>query len=230
MQHHSLEQLIQRCQQEATQNRQQEAGYCFELFRRAFEQLDTAAWEAIQQQYRRLLLNWIHTSSQRTLSPEELEDIGQDAWLRFWRTLSRHTQPFSQRFPHIGATLNYLSQCAISAVLDHERKLQRQKQLHTLLTTEQERGEQTWDDEEETAEKTERIQMIREWITQEVKDPQEKLLLLLAYEHNLSPTAIASHYPTHFANAAEVYRVKERLLKRARRALAVSPPVTRKGD
>lgn len=218
MHHLSLAQIIQQCQQESTQTRQQEAGYCFELFRRAFEQLDTAAWEAIQQQYRRLLLNWVHTSSQGALSSEELEDIGQDTWLRFWRTLSRHTQPFSQRFPHIGAALNYLNQCAISAFLDYERKLQRQKQLHTLLIIEKEQGVQ-WDEQEETAEKTEQIHLVREWVANEVKDPQEKLLLSLSYEHNLSPTDIVSHYPTHFANAAEVYRVKERILKRAKRAL-----------
>lgn len=218
MHHLSLAQIIQRCQQESTQTRQQEAGYCFELFRRAFEQLDTAAWEAIQQQYRRLLLNWVHTISQGAISSEELEDIGQDTWLRFWRTLSRHTQPFSQRFPHIGAALNYLNQCVISAFLDYERKLQRQKQLYTLLIIEKKQGVQ-WDEQEETAEKTEQIHLVREWVVREVKDPQEKLLLSLSYEHNLSPTDIVSHYPTHFANAAEVYRVKERVLKRAKRAL-----------
>lgn len=219
MHHLSLVHIIQQCQQESTQTRQQEAGYCFELFRRALEHQDAAAWEAIQQQYQRLLLRWVHTSSQGRFAPEEIEDIGQDTWLRFWRTLSNPTQPFSQRFPHIGAALNYLNQCAVSAFLDYDRKLQRQKQLHTLLIIEKEQGVDTWHEQEETAEQTEQIRMIQEWVAQEVLNSQEKLLILLSYERNLSPATIATQYPNHFATAAEVYRVKERILKRAKRAL-----------
>lgn len=220
MQHVSLEQVIQHCQQEATQVYQQETGYCFELFRRAIEQQDASAWEALQQQYHKLVLRWVHTAAQGKLNPEVFDDLNQDAWLRFWRTLSHHTEPFSQRFPHVGAVLNYLNQCTISAFLDYERKMRRQTRLQEfppLLET-----ETTWDWTAywEKKEQAERIQMIREWVVQEVSDPQEKLLLTLAYEQNLSPAVIAQQYPTHFATVADVYRVKERIMKRGKRALA----------
>lgn len=220
MQHISLEQIIQHCQQEATQAYQQETGYCFELFRRAIEQQDTAAWEALQAQYRKLVLSWVHTAARSALALEVVDDLAQDTWFRFWRTLSRHVESFSQRFPHVGAVLNYLNQCTISAFLDYERKLRRHTQVQTLMTASG--GGAAWDENTywEKREHAEQLQLIREWMASAIQDPQEKLLLTLSYEQNLSPAAIAQQYPAQFASVADVYRVKERILKRAKRALA----------
>lgn len=219
MRHISLEQIVQRCRQEAAQTYQQETGSCFELFRRAIEQQDTAAWEALQQQYRKLVLSWVHNVAQGTQASDPFDDLGQDTWFRFWRTLSHHPAPFSQRFPHVGAVLNYLNQCAISAFLDYERQLRRQTRIRELSTIA--RPGAAWDEAAhwENREQAERIKMIWEWIAKEVQDPQEKLLLSLSYEQNLPPATIARRYPAQFATADDVYRIKERILKRARRAL-----------
>ena len=77
-------QLIDACQQEFQQSYQQEKGYCFALFCRAFEQEDKLAWEAIQQQYERMMRSWVRKTAVNLTSSEE-NDLLQEAWYRFCR-------------------------------------------------------------------------------------------------------------------------------------------------
>jgi hypothetical protein len=63
------------------------------------------------------------------------------------------------------------------------------------------------------------LQRVRTWIQANVTDSQERLVLSLSYQAGLSPGEIADRYPQEFPDAQAVRRVKERILKRARRAL-----------
>ena len=65
---------------------------------------------------------------------------------------------------------------------------------------------------------------MRAWIREHVDDPAERLLLDLVYRQGLAPAEIAQQHPDMFADVKQVYRIHERLLKRARRALAEQTP------
>lgn len=235
MPHTALQQLklqtvIQSCQEEAKQKREAEVGYCFELFRRALVDKKETAWEAIHQQYLHLLLSWIHSRlNVRSTIPtalvsqsEEANQLAQETFTKFWHTLSKKADVFVDMFPHIGAVLKYLNQCTISVFLDHQRHQQRLARIQNKLT------QNTRDEAvsaglearilDNIARKT-RLEQFQTWLATNVTDDQEQLVLQLSFERGLTPAEIATDYPQQFANARMVRRIKERVLKRARRSL-----------
>lgn len=217
----NLKDIIDRCAQEARQQRAQEHGYCFELFRRAIEQQDQAAWTALDRQYRQLMMGWAQAYPTGGQTVEDVDGTVQEALERFWRTLAK--RGISSNFAHVGALLKYLRQCVIATILDQQRRRQRRERLLERLASAPEALLTQHSFEETTlAElaRSEQIERVRRWISEEVRDPQEQRILALSYEEELNPTEIAARFPTEFENAATVRRIKERVLKRARRALA----------
>ena len=218
----TTEQVAQACLEESKQARQQEQGSCFELFCRAFDQQDSVAWEAIQTQYHKLMRQWLHASASDLLRVEEEEDLLQESLHHFWQTLAKQSTSIRIRFPHVGALLNYLRQCTYTAVVTQRRRQQKQTLLYEKLSRlAQDEGSTQelayWEKGEETIQQ---LQQVRAYISNSVADPQEQLLLHLTYRLGLKPKEIVARCPEDFATVKEVQRVKERLLKRMRRALA----------
>jgi DNA-directed RNA polymerase specialized sigma24 family protein len=216
-----LEQVAAGCRAEAERSRREERGYCFELFRRALEQRDHAAWEAVATQYHRLILGWVHGVG--LPADDDAEEVAREAFERFWRTLAGRCDPLTARFPHVGALLKYLRQCAVTTVLDRRRSsLQRGRLL--------EQAQRAYRLDVPTAQlpedalvdrlaRSEQLRQVRAWVAAEVSDPLEQLVLRLSYSEDLSPAEIAARHPEHFSEAALVRQIKERVLRRARRAL-----------
>jgi hypothetical protein len=217
----TLDAVVEGCRSESGQSRSEESGYCFELFRRALEDQEPAAWMAIDHQYKNLILHWMYNCSP-DLPREELDEIVPEALPKFWKILTQSTIPLAERFAHVGAILKYLKQCAISVLRDHERRLERWERVQTRLESttyltspiENEQELLTRVDQEKL------LQLVRKWVETYVTDSQERLVLSLSFESGLSPAQIFEHYPQEFPDVQAVRRIKERLLKRARRALA----------
>ncbi len=217
-----LAEIIRRCREEARLARSQEQGFCFEMFQRALAGHDAAAWAALQEQYQRLVLTWLHRSGD--LAPDEADDLACEAWEKFWRTLIRRAADLTAHFHHTGALLKYLQQCAITTLLDRQRRQQRQERLAARLT-EQQAHTPTLAPSElalRALQDAERLREAQRWAASQVTDPQERLVLQLSFEEDLSPAEIAARFPHDFDDVQAVRRIKERLLKRARRALAPS--------
>jgi hypothetical protein len=226
-----LEEVIQGCQDESSRPRSEEIGYCFELFRRAFEEEEQAAWLAIDEQYRRLMLRWVCDCSPG-LPPQEVEDIVPRALPKFWHSLTRSAVPLTERFAHVGAVLNYLKQCTISVYREHERRLRRREQVKQQLASGQYAGPGQAVAEEDLLSRIDQehlLQQVRRWIQTYVSDRQEQRLLFLSYEVGLTPAEIAARYPQEFPDTQTIHRIKERILKRARRALLNGPDIPRNG-
>jgi RNA polymerase sigma factor (sigma-70 family) len=223
----SSEEIARHCREEARRLREQESGYCFELFRRALEAQDEWAWQAIQEQYRGMILNWLQTAAHHRLAAEEAEDLLQNTLEKFWRTLGRRRNlAIAERFAHVGALLKYLRQCAVTAQLDANRQTKRWERLtHTLAReaeTARPNSSHTTVFEQSHADylyQEEQLQKVQRWFQAEVEDELEKLVIQLSYEQELKPADIAAHYPQQFASVHQVRQIKERVLKRARRAL-----------
>jgi hypothetical protein len=82
------------------------------------------------------------------------------------------------------------------------------------------------EDEQDLVERLEQeqlLQQIRVWIQSHVTDAEERQVLYLSYQVGLSPAQIADRYPDQFPEAQQVRRIKERILKRARRAFHTQP-------
>ncbi len=221
LRHVSLAEIIRRCQEEARLARDKEEGHCFELFQRALGDRQPGAWEALQQQYQRLVLGWLHKASD--LTPDEVDDLAHDAWQKFWCSLGQRASDLSAHFQHVGALLNYLHQCAITTLLDQQRRQQRQERLLARLSEMQANVPTPLTPADlalDELQRAERLTQAQQWAASQVNDPQEKLILVLSFEQDLLPADIAARFPAEFPDVQTVRRIKERLLKRARRALA----------
>ncbi len=219
----STEAIIQGCQAESTQPRAEESGYCFELFRRALEEQEASAWLALDAQYRQLILRWGRDYAP-DLPREEIEQIAPDALPKFWQSLTNSAEPLTERFAHIGAVLKYLKQCTFSIVADYRRQLQRIDRIKQRLELAEQPIPKSQEQEQELSirlDQEQLLQQVRAWIQTNVTDAAERQVLYLSYQEGLSPAEIAARFPKQFADAQYVRRVKERVLKRARRALRV---------
>jgi hypothetical protein len=214
-----LDDVIRGCRIESGQPRGQEKGYCFELFRRAVEEQEQDAWSALNEQYRNLVVRWLANGS-AALTREQAEEIAPETWSKFWRAQINADTPLSERFAHVGAVLKYLKQCTFSVVREYERRLWRRERIQQRLEVD---GKVTTSlSEEELLARIDRerlLQQVRRWVETYVTDPQELQVLALSYEQGLTPAEIARQYPQEFTDAQMVRRLKERVLKRARRAM-----------
>ena len=215
----ALANVVLQCQEESQQDRSQGEGACFELFCRALDEGDPQAWAAFQGRYSSLVTGWIRSQGPG-LSQATVDDLAQETWLAFWRSLTRRSVRVRERFAHIGAALRYLKDCARIAVIEYLRWEQRQRRLLDawaalpVPSVESLPGSMA---------RREKLGAIQDWIHRTVTDPQEQLLLHLAFERGLKPQEIQRRFPDEFPTVQEVYRVRERILKRARRALASLP-------
>jgi len=213
----TLADLIHRCRQESQQGRHRETGACFELFCRAVDDADSQAWSALHRQYHLMVLSWIRIPE---LPPDLEEDLVQDAWLSFWCSL--RSIRLRERFSHVGEILKYLKGCARTAVIEYRRWEQRQRRLLDVLTS-LPIPTSSLEILPEDMDRRERLKSVRAWVHDAVTDPRERLYLHLAFEQGLKPGDIWRRFPDVFPDVQAVYRVQERLLKRARRALTSFP-------
>lgn len=215
----SLDRVAAGCRDEAGRPRHDELGYCFELFRRALDEGDPGAWQAIAGQYHYLLLGWVHAASVGDQSAAD--EAAREALERFWRTLAGRPGPLAGRFAHTGALLKYLQQCALSTALDRRRRDgRRERLLGRLQAADSLAVAEPAPDEVaiERIERGEQLARVRAWVAG-LDDPAERLVVQLSYVDGLSPAEIAAGHPGEFVDAAAVRQIKERVLRRARRAL-----------
>src|SRR5262245_40245228 len=81
------------------------------LFRRAIEEGDPAAWEALVSRYRGLVLDWVRRSLHGPLPREDEDDWVTRAFERFWLAVG----PEGSHFRDLPAALQYLKLCVRSA-------------------------------------------------------------------------------------------------------------------
>ncbi len=202
-----LQSLIVGCQNEATRSSPASTpfegeGYCFELFRRAIEKRDAAAWDAIHQQYRRMLVFWVG------LQQDDLDELVNQAFAKFWHSFSDRDL---HHFSHVGQVLKYLKQCAISVRLDEYRRQQRDR---LWTTSENERQGQVPTSVEDVALDNVVRHQRKAQVEARLCDDHERLVVYLSFELGLCPSEIVRRYPHRFADVEEVRRIKERVVKR----------------
>jgi RNA polymerase sigma factor (sigma-70 family) len=216
----SVDEVAAGCHDEARRPRREELGYCFELFCRALDDRSQVAWQALAAQYHHLILEWVYAAA-HPADPAEAEEAAREALERFWRTLAGQSEPVARRFAHAGALLNYLQQCAVCTVLDRRRRAGRLARLEARLQAEAGLAPVVPGPEELAVERIERAEQLRRaraWVEQ-IADPLERQVLGLSFGAGLSPAEIAARHPELFADAQAVRQLKERVLRRARRAL-----------
>jgi hypothetical protein len=210
-----LAELARRCRDETLRflrGDTREDAYCFEVFERAVVHRDDAAWAAVVEQYRGIILAYVGQHSLATLIRESEDFWVNRAFQRFWSAVG--PDRFAQ-FPDLPALLKYLKLCVHSVLLD-EARARRSASLTSLeempdttpAPTSAERsvvgqlaGEQLW-----------------ETVLRELHDESEQVVAFLSFARDLKPAEIFERHPRLYASVGDVYRIKRNLIERLRRS------------
>jgi DNA-directed RNA polymerase specialized sigma24 family protein len=193
-----------------------DTSYCYELWRRALDQGDNAAWALVYERYAGLVTRWVWTHPSFRVSGETADYFVNNAFARFWQAVSQKS--FTTRFSSLEETLHYLKLTSGAAVLDHFRKQQRR-----LLTVEfDEIVAATVPDKgnppiEENLAATENAADLWSRALYRCNTKQERVVLRQWLLYDRTARQIAADHPEHFKDVKSVYRTKENLLKRLRR-------------
>jgi DNA-directed RNA polymerase specialized sigma24 family protein len=203
--------LAERCAAEEARFRQrlavdERAG--LELFRRAIQQRDEAAWELIYQQWKGSLLRWLlqHPAARLVLEHESSESYLTAALSKFWQATSSetHSQPV---FETLADILAYLRRCLNSVVLDAVRQIRTRQQevFEDFLAKEAVNQPEPFGGD------------LWQCIERALPDARERRLMYLRYVLGYRPREIAAAYPAEFPQVEMVYRMERNVLQRLSR-------------
>lgn len=117
----SAAELARRCADERTQYHQQQpvtTQFCFELVRRALISGEAETWGYVLQAYQGQVQTWIRTHADFAATGESEEFFANGVWASFERSVRQHGL---ERFPSLGALLQYLKKCVWSTVKQYRR-------------------------------------------------------------------------------------------------------------
>ena len=208
--------LARRCAQETGlyfEHREHDSRYCFELFRRAIQNNDEQALEAVIVQYQPLVTRWVDRWMSKhpdfLVFNEETQDFVAQAFERFWISFSPAKFDKSQ---NIAAVLRYLQMCASGACVDALRK-QRRIQIERETGDEEQELSEPAPTPEDLLQQDEIWQLVR----RKAKDHKEYIVIYASFFLALSPREILAEYQSEFRDIKEIYQHKANFLERLER-------------
>jgi DNA-directed RNA polymerase specialized sigma24 family protein len=206
----SLSALADRCMSEINNYRRGEASndqYCLEIFRRAMQEHDDAAWTVLVDRFQEFLLAAFrrHPRSEGASRLDSPENYVARAFARFWMAAVHNQQVM---FTSLGAALLYLRICLNSTILDMLRSYARAREVPLpeldfameAAVEDQDDGSELWE-------------VIRTMLPGE----RERRLAFLLYPCNLKPREIVHLCPQEFSNVDEIYRLRRNIVDRLER-------------
>lgn len=183
-------------------------GYCLEIFRRAIEENDNAAWTLLYRLYHGLVRQWIIKSE----PPEsaDFEELIQETFFAFHRFYTADKFARAIRFASV---LSYLRNCAGDRVRMYRRYLKSRPDEFSTSNLSKAQGEV----EQRPNEKRMGQQELWEVVLSCCRDATEQLLAKLSFQYVMSPKEICEMYPDQFPTTSDVNRIKRNLLNRLRR-------------
>jgi hypothetical protein len=214
-----LPELSRLCAEETNKYYNQQAHdprYCFELFRRAISNANEQAWERIYSVYHSLVARWVRRHPSFVAVEEEAQYFINRAFEKMWTAVTAEKW---SNFPDLAALLRYLQMCVNGVIVDFGRQKELAKELSQLDLVESNPEPAALESAVEwrmTAAESRRA--IWEAVGRQLKDDQERRVIYGMFVLALKPRELVTHYPETFADANEVYRVKENVLNRLRRS------------
>jgi DNA-directed RNA polymerase specialized sigma24 family protein len=187
-----------------------------ELFRRAINDRDEAAWVAVVEIYRGLLVAQAGRQVVRGLVVEDDGFCVDRAFQRFWHAT---TNGKLAHFEDLGSILKYLKMCLGSVLLDQARARRRQ----AWLSIDDVAAEAcvTPDASDQVMSRLARREL---WdaIDRELPNARERLVAHLSFVAGLCPREILARHPEKFQDVFDVYRTKRNMIDRLRRSSAIA--------
>lgn len=205
--------VIGRCGEETAKFRERrahDARFCLELFRRAVEDGNQRAWNAVYARYAGQVRQWIRRRSPAGRSDDDVEAIANGVFARFWSAKGRNA--FS--FDSLPKLLSYLALCVAAEIVDDDRRRRRDalsgsEALNTHLPSD--------DDPEVISLGTAHAEPCWEAILQRATNERERAYLLLGMRLGFKPRQLVERYPELFPDVYSVNRTRANFLARLRR-------------
>ncbi len=182
--------------------------FCFELFRRAILVGSAAAWDALMAVYRPQIERWIRQMD--VLDARKIEDLAQEAALRFWRAYGAAS---FARARGLADVLAYLRDCTRAAVLDD---LRRPDPASRLTPLDEGIPASPVPAERDLAQEGPRLALWR-CVSGHCRDEADYLLARCVFVEGCRPKEVYVENPQWFARQAEVYQRLRNLKDRLRR-------------
>ncbi|MBV9328153.1 MAG: sigma-70 family RNA polymerase sigma factor [Chloroflexi bacterium] len=186
-----------------------------ELFRRAMEEEDATAWQAVMEVYRPIL---VAQAGRRVVRGLVVEDDGfcvDRAFQRFWQACRNGRV---HHFDDLAAILQYLKLCLGSVLLDEARSRRRQACLSI-----DDVPPEACISADPAAQVIGRVTGREVWdtIDRELSSVQERIVAHLSFVGGLTPREILARHPDKFHDVFDVYRTKRNMIERLRRSSAI---------
>ena len=179
---------------------------CLELFRHAITEGSEQAWNHVVREYRIQVRKWVGRDLSFPASSDEIEQLVQDAFYRFW---SHYDQEALHQARRLGQVLTYLKLCVRSAVIQLGRERQR-RALEAPL-------DDTYPSVNPNPAASLDAYVLWAIVAEHCQDETDSLLARQVLAGNLKPRHIYDYYPHLFTDIQDVYRRKRNLLERLQR-------------
>lgn len=209
--------LAHLCRQATDRYFQQEAyddSYCLELFRRAIQEKDEAAWVVVLDQYSSLVRSWVQRHYSFPAADEEPDFFVNRAFDNLWSAFSRNPDKL-QKFRNLKSLLQYLKLCTHTAVQSYvERKMPPRSitQSEQPLDTVAERVDSINSVDDNIV-----AGIVWKYVVESLKTEQERVIAREFLLHDIKPQEIFARHKDLFADVSQVRRVKGNLMTRLRR-------------
>jgi len=206
--------LAHQCGQETDRyfhQQSSDSSYCFELFRRAIQESNHAAWEIICIQYQPLVAGWVRQHHGFQESGEEIQFFVNGAFGKIYGTI---TPAKFDGFSDIGSLLRYLKLCVHSVVVDYNRSTEQinpypLEEASDTVSTDPTIEDQQIDRAYQRA--------FWDWINGRLNDEKERVVIYGSFVLALKPQEIYDLFQNRFGDVDEIYRVKQNVISRLRR-------------
>lgn len=208
----SISALADRCSTEGDNYRRGEPSddqYGIELFRRALQQRDPLAWEAVQQRFGETVLRWMRSHPLRKFACcfDSEENYVAQTFARFWQATAGKQEI---RFRTLAAALQYLRASLHGTILDTLRTYSRPQEV--ALPGPGEPGEPLANESDDSHELWEVVKGL-------LSNERERRLAYLLFHCHLKPREIVHFCSEEFSEVQEIYCLRrnifERLLRNA---------------
>ena len=204
-----LDDLARGCAQESERFRlrlEQDARFCFEIFRRAIADADGQAWTIFAEQYHFQIARWAQRHPGFTQCGESVDDLVAHVLTKLWQTFATNKHKLNQ-FNSFQSLMAYCKMCVHSEVVD-------------ALRTNKQTAAELDESMEAPAPNQTPDQQLWDYVLPRLKDEQERLVIQGLFLYGMTPKDLWNRFRSRFSDMSEIYRVKQNVIARLRRDAA----------
>ncbi|GAC1662898.1 MAG: hypothetical protein NVS9B9_24650 [Ktedonobacteraceae bacterium] len=179
--------------------------YWLDMFHRTLFQDDQCAMEQFQQQFNKVVLDWLrlHPKREEVYRYEKEEYFLVQTFACFWQATACHSE---LKFSHLTAVLRYLQASLNGVIIDtlrtnsytREVSLSSPDYSKESVATTQENADEVWKN-----------------IWSLLTDTREQRLAYLLFHCGLKPGEVTRSYPQEFNDAREISRLRHNIIEQA---------------